>query len=137
MVYQVFNEKTNTSSAPDADETACSSSLGFIYVRPYNEKNPVQAYSEELLGWGFDTDRANARLALPGHVLVDIYMDRRKPTMQPDDVPTLFHEFGHAIHMLLHSGVDSSGVSSFVNLPMDVSEYPSCLYEQIAQRPDF
>ena len=52
----------------------------------------------------------------------------------PLDARILFHEFGHALHMLL-SDVPYPRVAG-INVPDDVVEFPSKLHESLAVRPD-
>ncbi len=54
--------------------------------------------------------------------------------MSPLDVRILFHEFGHALHMLL-SDVAFPRVAG-INVASDVVEFPAKLHESLAVRPD-
>jgi peptidyl-dipeptidase Dcp len=54
--------------------------------------------------------------------------------LTPLDVKILFHEFGHALHMLL-SDVAFPRVAG-INVPSDVVEFPSKFHESLAVRPD-
>jgi peptidyl-dipeptidase Dcp len=54
--------------------------------------------------------------------------------LTPLDVRILFHEFGHALHMLL-SDVRYPRVAG-LNVPSDVVEFPSKLHEALAFHPD-
>jgi peptidyl-dipeptidase Dcp len=54
--------------------------------------------------------------------------------LTPLDVRILFHEFGHALHMLL-SDVAFPRVAG-INVAHDVVEFPSRLHESLAVRPD-
>jgi peptidyl-dipeptidase Dcp len=54
--------------------------------------------------------------------------------LTPLDARILFHEFGHALHMLL-SDVRYPRVAG-LNVPDDVVEFPSKLHESLAVRPD-
>ena len=55
--------------------------------------------------------------------------------LRHDDVVTLFHEMGHAIHHLL-SNVNESGVSGVNGVEWDAVEFPSQLLENFAYEPD-
>lgn len=54
--------------------------------------------------------------------------------LTPLDVRILFHEFGHALHMLL-SDVAFPRIAG-LNVPADVIEFPSKLHESLAFHPD-
>lgn len=54
--------------------------------------------------------------------------------LRHDDVVTLFHEMGHAIHHLL-SNVNESGVSGVNGVEWDAVEFPSQLLENFAYEP--
>jgi peptidyl-dipeptidase Dcp len=54
--------------------------------------------------------------------------------LTPLDVRILFHEFGHAVHMLL-SDVAYPRVAG-LNVPHDVIEFPSKFHESLAVHPD-
>lgn len=49
------------------------------------------------------------------------------------EVVTLFHEFGHCMQMIL-SNVEYSSLRDFINLPWDVIELPSTLFENFAKQ---
>lgn len=55
--------------------------------------------------------------------------------LRHDDVVTLFHEMGHAIHHLL-SNVNECGVSGVNGVEWDAVEFPSQLLENFAYEPD-
>ena len=55
--------------------------------------------------------------------------------LRHDDVVTLFHEMGHAIHHLL-SEVDENEVSGVNGVEWDAVEYPSQLLENFAYEPN-
>ncbi len=55
--------------------------------------------------------------------------------LRHDDVVTLFHEMGHAIHHLL-SKVDESEVSGVNGVEWDAVEYPSQFLENFAYEPE-
>ncbi|MCW2989626.1 MAG: Dipeptidyl carboxypeptidase Dcp, partial [Solirubrobacterales bacterium] len=54
--------------------------------------------------------------------------------LTPLEVRILFHEFGHALHMLL-SDIAYPRVAG-LNVPHDVVEFPSKLHEALSMRPD-
>lgn len=54
--------------------------------------------------------------------------------LTPLEVRILFHEFGHALHMLL-SDVAFPRVAG-INVPNDIIEFPSKLHEALAMAPD-
>jgi peptidyl-dipeptidase Dcp len=54
--------------------------------------------------------------------------------LTPLDVRILFHEFGHALHMLLSDVAFPRAAG--VNVAHDVVEFPSKLHESLAMRPD-
>lgn len=54
--------------------------------------------------------------------------------LRHDDVVTLFHEMGHAIHHML-SSVDESGVSGVNGVEWDAVEFPSQFLENFAYEP--
>lgn len=54
--------------------------------------------------------------------------------LRHDDVVTLFHEMGHAIHHML-SSVNESGVSGVNGVEWDAVEFPSQLLENFAYEP--
>lgn len=55
--------------------------------------------------------------------------------LRHDDVVTLFHEMGHAIHHML-SSVNEAGVSGVNGVEWDAVEFPSQLLENFAYEPD-
>lgn len=54
--------------------------------------------------------------------------------LRHDDVVTLFHEMGHAIHHML-SSVNESGVSGVTGVEWDAVEFPSQFLENFAYEP--
>lgn len=54
--------------------------------------------------------------------------------LRHDDVVTLFHEMGHALHHML-SSVDESGVSGVNGVEWDAVEFPSQFLENFAYEP--
>ena len=54
--------------------------------------------------------------------------------LRHDDVVTLFHEMGHALHHLL-SEVDENGVSGIAGVEWDAVEFPSQFLENFAYEP--
>ena len=54
--------------------------------------------------------------------------------LRHDDVVTLFHEMGHALHHML-SNVDERGVSGIHGVAWDVVEFPSQFLENFAYEP--
>ncbi len=60
--------------------------------------------------------------------------DENPSLLRHDDVVTLFHEMGHAIHHLL-SSVDESGVSGVNGVEWDAVEFPSQFLENFAYEP--
>ena len=77
-------------------------------------------------------------LGRPAHV--SIVLNATRPAdgapalLTPLEVRILFHEFGHALHMLL-SDVALPRVGG-IHVPQDVVEFPSKLHESLAMRPD-
>lgn len=55
--------------------------------------------------------------------------------LRHDDVVTLFHEMGHAIHHML-SSVNEAGVSGVNGVEWDAVEFPSQLLENFAYEPE-
>ncbi len=112
----------------DADGTE----RGLLYLDPYARDGKgrgawLNAYAEPapLLG------------RLP---LVVLHLNVAPPApdtpalLTPLEVRILFHEFGHALHMLL-SDVFYPRVAG-INVASDVVEFPSKLHESLALRPD-
>jgi oligopeptidase A len=60
--------------------------------------------------------------------------DTTPSLLRHDDVVTLFHEMGHAIHHLL-SGVNENGVSGVNGVEWDAVEFPSQFLENFAYEP--
>ncbi len=61
--------------------------------------------------------------------------DKTPSLLRHDDVVTLFHEMGHAIHHML-SNVNEAGVSGVNGVEWDAVEFPSQLLENFAYEPD-
>ncbi|MGM0623381.1 MAG: M3 family metallopeptidase [Campylobacterota bacterium] len=60
--------------------------------------------------------------------------DKGASLLRHDDVVTLFHEMGHALHHIL-SDVDERGVSGIHGVAWDVVEFPSQFLENFAYEP--
>ena len=60
--------------------------------------------------------------------------DKNKSLLRHDDVVTLFHEMGHAIHHML-SNVDENEVSGVNGVEWDAVEFPSQFLENFAYEP--
>jgi peptidyl-dipeptidase Dcp len=112
----------------DADGTC----RGLLYLDPYARPGKrggawMDSYADPapLLG----------RLPL---VVLHLNVTRPAPhepaLLTPLEVRILFHEFGHALHMLL-SDVEYPRVAG-INVASDVVEFPSKFHESLAMRPD-
>jgi len=61
--------------------------------------------------------------------------DENPSLLRHDDVVTLFHEMGHALHHML-STVDENGVSGVNGVEWDAVEFPSQFLENFAYEPE-
>ena len=61
--------------------------------------------------------------------------EKNPSLLRHDDVVTLFHEMGHALHHLL-SNVKECGISGVNGVEWDAVEFPSQLLENFAYEPD-
>jgi peptidyl-dipeptidase Dcp len=112
----------------DAD----GSDRGLLYLDPFARDCKrggawMDAYAEPAPLFG--------RLPLVSMTLnIERPADGAPALLSPLDVRILFHEFGHALHMLL-SDVAFPRVAG-INVAHDVVEFPSKLHESLAVRPD-
>ncbi len=102
--------------------------IGFLYLDLY-------ARSGKQSGAWVDSERA--RRVVAGHVQTPVvYLTcnfsrpngERAAVLTHDDVITLFHETGHALHALL-SEVDEPGAAAFASVEWDAIELPSQFME--------
>lgn len=159
-VYQLFeagNEKSSSRSS--GDET-----LGYVYVRRYQNSgwSSPQDFIRSLLpmSWQGPPQKANpsAGLICPGHVVLQLGLDRFYPHLDQNDVYNVFHEVGHALHFLCvraealppvaersagrgpapPAAADELPLtrrSLQCSLPFDVAEFPSTFCELVARQP--
>ncbi|EAA20578.1 hypothetical protein [Plasmodium yoelii yoelii] len=80
----------------------------------------------------------NTCLISPGHVLIDYKFIRTVPIknklFSSSEILTLFHEFGHAYHLLLLS--NNLSLSNLFNIPLDYAEFFSHINEHLANNYD-
>ena len=105
---------------------------GSLYLDPYARDGKI--------GGGWLDAYADPAPLLGRLPLVSIKLNITRPAegapalLTPLDVRILFHEFGHALHVLL-SDVSYPRVAG-LNVPDDVVEFPSKFHEALAFEPD-
>ncbi|VWU51841.1 DnaJ protein, putative [Hepatocystis sp. ex Piliocolobus tephrosceles] len=102
--------------------------LGYIYLIPYSDIK-LRDYFKIPSMQGL----SNTCLILPGHVLIDYNFIRCIPIKNKlfsiSEILTLFHEFGHAYHLLLLS--NKYKLKDLFHIPIDYAEFFSHINEYI------
>ncbi|SCN61740.1 DnaJ protein, putative [Plasmodium chabaudi chabaudi] len=110
-----------------------NSFLGYIYIIPYMDINFKDYFRVPSM-----SSLPNTCLISPGHVLIDYKFIRTVPIknklFSSSEILTLFHEFGHAYHLLLLS--NNLSLSNLFNIPLDYAEFFSHINEHIANNYD-
>ena len=118
-----------------ADETG--SPIAYFYLDPYSRPAEKRggAWMNDCIGRAKTTDNGTTTTRLPVAYLICNQtppVDGKPSLMTFNEVETLFHEFGHAIHYLV-STVNYPGLA---NTPRDYVEYPSQVHEHwVLSRP--
>ncbi|CDU19237.1 peptidase, putative [Plasmodium yoelii] len=107
--------------------------LGYIYIIPYMDINFKDYFKIPSMN-----SLPNTCLISPGHVLIDYKFIRTVPIknklFSSSEILTLFHEFGHAYHLLLLS--NNLSLSNLFNIPLDYAEFFSHINEHLANNYD-
>lgn len=107
--------------------------LGYIYIIPYMDINFNDYFKIPSMN-----SLPNTCLISPGHVLIDYKFIRTVPIknklFSSSEILTLFHEFGHAYHLLLLS--NNLSLSNLFNIPLDYAEFFSHINEHLANNYD-
>jgi len=127
--FPVYNEEVVAFEAKEAD----GKHLGILYMdfHPRDGKS-VGAWCTSFR----DAQYKDGKLVAP---VVSIVMNFTRPTSEApallnfDEVTTLFHEFGHALHGLF---TDGPYVRTAGNVPRDFVELPSQVMENWAAEPE-
>ncbi|VWU52649.1 DnaJ protein, putative, partial [Hepatocystis sp. ex Piliocolobus tephrosceles] len=102
--------------------------LGYIYVVPYSDIKLIDYFKVPSM-----QGLSNTCLILPGHVLIDYNFIRCIPIKNKlfsmSEILTLFHEFGHAYHLLLLS--NKYKLKDLFHIPIDYAEFFSHINEHI------
>lgn len=99
--------------------------LGYIHFDIFSRSSKSNdAYALNLIS------RTNNHV---GHVLISCGF--KNNNVEFEDVSTLYHELGHAIHFLLSESEYS--VKNSINIKQDFSELPSLLFEKFLKNDDF
>ncbi|CRG94115.1 DnaJ protein, putative [Plasmodium gallinaceum] len=102
--------------------------LGYIYIIPYMNIRLKDYFKIPLMN-----SLSSTYLICNGHVLIDYKFMQTVPLekklFSSSEILTLFHEFGHAYHLLLLSNKYS--LYNFYNIPLDYAEYFSHINEHL------
>ncbi|CRG99609.1 DnaJ protein, putative [Plasmodium relictum] len=102
--------------------------LGYIYIIPYMSIRLRDYFKIPLMN-----SLSNTYLICNGHVLIDYQFMQTVPLekklFSSSEILTLFHEFGHAYHLLLLSNKYS--LHNFYNIPLDYAEFFSHINEHL------
>ena len=109
-----------------------SKAIGLLILDLYTREGKVGgAWVEPLVSGGrFTGEKPIATMALN----LRAPLDDSPHLLDIDEVTTLFHEFGHALHVLLANSTYPSRAGT--NVPRDYVEFPSQLHEMWAFHPD-
>ncbi|GAB65989.1 hypothetical protein PCYB_081500 [Plasmodium cynomolgi strain B] len=120
--------RSRVGESPRREVPSGDSLLGYMYIVPYIEitiKDYFRVPSMNCL--------SNTCLISTGHVVVDYKfigtMPIEKKLFSCSEILTLFHEFGHAYHLLLLSR--RYGLYQFSNMPLDYAEFFSHMNEHL------
>lgn len=139
-LYKIsFNHRSDLSfDSPKTDvfevtDDVTGEELGLLYVDPYRRVGKAtSAHKRDLqpAGLFFGQNRRP-------HVMISLTLNDPGETpslLDPREVRTLFHEFGHALHSLLSQGRYTSLLGTRV--ARDLVELPSQIYERWAFEPE-
>ncbi|MDR2884277.1 MAG: M3 family metallopeptidase [Deferribacteraceae bacterium] len=102
------------------------------------EARPEKRGGAWMNNWHTRHRDRNDKMHLPEAFVVanfPVSTDTQPSLLRHDDVTTLFHEMGHALHHLI-SNVDELAVSGINGIDWDVVEFPSQFLENFAYAPE-
>lgn len=120
LAYEVFNR--------------AGESLGFYYFDPFPRKGKrTGAWETELVQGGqYRSEKQRPHILNVGNLTPPL--DAKPALISLDDVKTIFHEMGHALHDLLSKAEYNSLFGTHV--PFDSLEFPSQFFENYAFLPE-
>lgn len=143
FLYQMFNIKfikTQTKTWDEKVKVYDLSEDGKIIARIYID---LEARKDKRGGawmnnWHTHFKNSNGKIKLPTAYIVGNFPQSTKEVpslLRHNDVTTLFHEMGHALHHLL-SKIDEPFVSGIAGVAWDTVEFPSQFLEYFAYDKD-
>ena len=104
--------------------------IGTLYIDPYKRKEKRSDEGGSVLGI-LNSGTFNGEIIKP-QVLLSTNISN--PLLDMHDVQLLFHEFGHALHLLLSNSKYNLNTSEKIG--WDVQEFPSIFMQKLALHPE-